>query len=152
MRSVRYLAWGCYQCWGEEEEEDERRSLVLAGPQSCQSDKDMEPLGCVNLTTSTSQHRTEPTQPAGLNVTFKESFILFLFFLLLLYSVVTFFNNWSKNYRGVNHLPYYNHYLGTHQPLPSGKGRVHHIFLRKNWTSPEVIRSKKALQRKKRKI
>ena len=83
----------------------------------------MEPAGCINLTTPP-HLLTEPAQPSELNVTFKESFILFLFFLLLLYSVVTFFNNWSKNYRGVNHLPYYNHYLGPHQPLPSGNNNV----------------------------
>ena len=27
MRSVRYLAWGCFQCWGEEEMFSQRRNL-----------------------------------------------------------------------------------------------------------------------------
>ena len=40
-------------------------------------------------------------------VSFKEMFIMFLFCVLLLYSIISFFNNWSKNYRGINHLPYY---------------------------------------------
>ena len=83
----------------------------------------MENVLCVNLTASP-PHLTTSGRPVTVNVTFKECFILFLFFLLLLYSVVTFFNNWSKNYRGVNHLPYYNHYLGSHQPLPSGNSNV----------------------------
>ena len=37
----------------------------------------------------------------------KEAFILFLFFLLLLYSVITFLKSWNKNYRDINHLPFY---------------------------------------------
>ena len=42
-----------------------------------------------------------------LQVSGKEAFILFLFFLLLLYSVVTFLKSWNKNYRDINHLPFY---------------------------------------------
>ena len=44
---------------------------------------------------------------SNFSVSFKEIFILFLFLLLLLYSIVTFLHNWSKNYRGINHVPYY---------------------------------------------
>ena len=43
----------------------------------------------------------------SLQVSGKEAFILFLFFLLLLYSVVTFLKSWNKNYRDINHLPFY---------------------------------------------
>ena len=37
----------------------------------------------------------------------KEAFILVLFFLLLLYSVISFLKSWNKNYRDINHLPFY---------------------------------------------
>ena len=45
------------------------------------------------------------------SVSFKEIFILFLFLLLLLYSIVSFLNKWSKNYRGINHVPFYAAYM-----------------------------------------
>jgi len=48
------------------------------------------------------QYRTSSLKVSG-----KEAFILFLFFLLLLYSVVTFLKSWNKNYRDINHLPFY---------------------------------------------
>ena len=45
--------------------------------------------------------------PKKVAVSGKEAFILILFFLLLLYSVVTFLKSWNKNYRDINHLPFY---------------------------------------------
>ena len=37
----------------------------------------------------------------------KEAFILVLFFLLLFYSIISFLKSWNKNYRDINHLPFY---------------------------------------------
>ena len=42
-----------------------------------------------------------------MTVSGKEAFILVLFFLLLLYSVISFLKSWNKNYRDINHLPFY---------------------------------------------
>merc|ERR1712013_679735 len=50
---------------------------------------------------------SEVFRTSELSVSFKEIFILFLFFLLLLFSIVSFLDNWSKNYRGINHVPFY---------------------------------------------
>ena len=44
---------------------------------------------------------------AKVTVSGKEAFILVLFFLLLLYSVISFLKSWNKNYRDINHLPFY---------------------------------------------
>ena len=52
---------------------------------------------------------------------FKESFIMLLFFILLLYSIISFLNQWSKNYRGINHLPYYATYLHSGNAIDNGK-------------------------------
>ena len=60
------------------------------------------------------------------SVSFKEIFILSLFFLLLFYSIASFLNNWSKNYRGINHVPFYAAYMedhqenGKHEPINPG--------------------------------
>ena len=45
--------------------------------------------------------------PDKVTVSGKEAFILVLFFLLLLYSVISFLKSWNKNYRDINHLPFY---------------------------------------------
>ena len=55
------------------------------------------------------------------SVSFKEIFILLLFLLLLLYSIVSFLNNWNKNYRGINHVPFYATYLEDGQGLETGE-------------------------------
>jgi hypothetical protein len=61
------------------------------------------------------------------SVSFKEIFILSLFFLLLFYSIASFLHNWSKNYRGINHVPFYADYMedqrenGKHEPTKNGK-------------------------------
>ena len=47
----------------------------------------------------------------------KEVFILVLFFLLLLYSVISFLSQWNKNYREINHLPYYEIYIEKNTQL-----------------------------------
>ena len=55
-----------------------------------------------------------------LTVSVKEIFILLLIFLLLLYSIISFLSNWSKNYREINHLPYYAIALEDTEQLPTG--------------------------------
>ena len=54
---------------------------------------------------------SSPSYPG--HVSFKEMFILFLFFLLLMYSVLSFLHNWNKNYRSINHLPYYSTFINA---------------------------------------
>ena len=54
-----------------------------------------------------------------LSVSAKEIFILLLIFLLLLYSIISFLSNWSKNYREINHLPYYAIALEDTEQLPT---------------------------------
>ena len=41
------------------------------------------------------------------SINLKEIIILSLMLLLLIYSIVTFLNRWSKNYRDINQGPYY---------------------------------------------
>ena len=55
------------------------------------------------------------------DVSAKELFILTLFFILLLYSVLTFLAQWNKNYREINHLPYYEIYIEETPQLSGGK-------------------------------
>ena len=55
-----------------------------------------------------------------LSVSLKEIFILLLIFLLLLYSIISFLSNWSKNYRDINHLPYYAVALEDTEQLSTG--------------------------------
>ena len=59
---------------------------------------------------------------SDVSVSFKEIFILSLFFLLLFYSIASFLNNWSKNYRGINHVPFYATYMEDDQE--NGKLKV----------------------------
>lgn len=47
---------------------------------------------------------------SSLDVSVKELFILSLFFILLLYAVISFLTQWNKNYREINYLPYYEIY------------------------------------------
>ena len=69
-----------------------------------------------NLHTNTKQYvTTEPPMvitTSEFNIHMKEIVILSLFFLLLVYSVVTFLTKWSKNYRdtggSINQTPYYS--------------------------------------------
>ena len=48
---------------------------------------------------------------SALEVSVKEICILAMFFLLLMYAVITFLTQWNKNYRDINHLPYYQIYI-----------------------------------------
>ena len=48
---------------------------------------------------------------SAFDVSVKEVFILTLFFVLLLYAIVSFLTQWNKNYREINHLPYYEIYI-----------------------------------------
>ena len=43
-------------------------------------------------------------------VSVKELFILSLFFILLMYAIISFLTQWNKNYREINYLPYYEIY------------------------------------------
>ena len=57
-------------------------------------------------------------------VSVKEIFILSLFFILLLYAVISFLTQWNKNYREINHIPFYEIYIEetpphTGEQLPS---------------------------------
>ena len=54
-----------------------------------------------------------------LDVSVKELFILSLFFILLLYAVISFLTQWNKNYREINYLPYYEIY---HEETPPHSG------------------------------
>ena len=47
---------------------------------------------------------------SSLEVSVKELFILSLFFILLMYAIISFLTQWNKNYREINHLPYYEIY------------------------------------------
>ena len=82
--------------------------------------------GLNNITT------TETTGPpdATIQVRPKEVFILVLFFLLLLYSVISFQSQWNKNYREINHLPYYEIYIEKNQELQGMDGD---ILLKEIW-------------------
>ena len=57
---------------------------------------------------------SESTEPPLLvttsefSIKLKEIIILSLIFILLLYSVITFLNKWSKSYRQINQIPYYS--------------------------------------------
>ena len=74
---------------------------------------------CCNTSTvtteSTNYIKSETTDPplvittSDFNIHVKEIIILSLIFLLLVYAVVTFLNNWSKNYRDLNQAPFYSH-------------------------------------------
>ena len=48
---------------------------------------------------------------SAFDVSVKEVFILTMFFVLLLYAIVSFLTQWNKNYREINHLPYYEIYI-----------------------------------------
>ena len=51
---------------------------------------------------------TEPDRivnTSEFTIRFKEIFILSLFFLLMIYSFVTFYMSWSKNYKEINYVP-----------------------------------------------
>ena len=76
--------------------------------------------GLNNITT------TETTGPvdATIQVRPKEVFILVLFFLLLLYSVISFLSQWNKNYREINHLPYYEIYIEKNPELQGMDGDI----------------------------
>ena len=50
-------------------------------------------------------------------VSVKELFILSLFFILLLYAVISFLTQWNKNYREINHIPFYEIYIEETPPL-----------------------------------
>ena len=49
-------------------------------------------------------------------VSVKELFILSLFFILLMYAIISFLTQWNKNYREINHLPYYEIYIEETPP------------------------------------
>ena len=47
-----------------------------------------------------------PTTPSSVvEVSIKEIFILLLFSILLLYSIISFLHHWNKNYRNISYLP-----------------------------------------------
>ena len=80
--------------------------------------------GLTNITTN---------QTAGtdsIQVRPKEVFILVLFFLLLLYSVISFLSQWNKNYREINHLPYYEIYIEKNSELQGTDGERY--FIKRN--------------------
>merc|ERR1719361_944718 len=73
---------------------------------------------CCNDLTNITTNETSPGPPdASIQVRPKEVFILVLFFLLLLYSVISFLSQWNKNYREINHLPYYEIYIEKNSEL-----------------------------------
>ena len=92
--------------WGE---------CVLSSVSVCGRLSHLEHVTMSTLCNKTGLGLTPPefVTKSDLDVTFKELFILFLFFLLFLYSILSFLHNWSKNYRGINHLPYYNPYQNS---------------------------------------
>ena len=53
---------------------------------------------------------------SAFEVSLKEICILAMFFILLLYSIITFLTQWNKNYRDINHLPYYQIYIEETPP------------------------------------
>ena len=62
-------------------------------------------------TEETEYNITEPPfiiNTSDFTIHVKEVFILGLIFLLLIYSLVIFFNRWSKNYRDITQTPYYS--------------------------------------------
>ena len=68
---------------------------------------------CCSSSPSTHEvpHSTEPpllVTTSEFSIKLKEIIILSLVFLLLLYSVTTFLNKWSKSYRQINQIPYYS--------------------------------------------
>ena len=73
---------------------------------------------------STSDEETFPppfkVRTSQFEVSGKELFILLLFFILLLYAVISFLSQWNKNYREINHLPYYEIYIGEENPQLPG--------------------------------
>ena len=71
---------------------------------------------CNDLTNMTTNETTGAADPS-IQVRPKEVFILILFFLLLLYSVISFLSQWNKNYREINHLPYYEIYIEKNSEL-----------------------------------
>ena len=60
-------------------------------------------------------------------VSVKEMFILSLFFVLLLYAIISFLSQWNKNYRGISHLPYYEIYV-EETPPPSGNCALFSVY------------------------
>ena len=72
----------------------------------CPDDQTAEHYQNLTLNKESSQDITIRT--SVFIVRWKEIFILLLFFLLLLYSLIAFLRNWQKNYGDINHLPYYS--------------------------------------------
>ena len=72
---------------------------------------------CCNDLANITNTETTGTAETSIQVRPKEVFILVLFFLLLLYSVISFLSQWNKNYREINHLPYYEIYIEKNSEL-----------------------------------
>ena len=68
---------------------------------------------CQNSTVENKEQSIPPFKitTSDFDISGKEIFILTLFFILLLYSILSFLAQWSKNYREINHLPYYEIYI-----------------------------------------
>ena len=78
---------------------------------------------CNDLTNITTTEATDAPDNS-IQVRPKEVFILVLFFLLLLYSVISFLSQWNKNYREINHLPYYEIYIEKNSELQGIDGDI----------------------------
>ena len=78
---------------------------------------------CNDLTNITTTEATDAPDKS-IQVRPKEVFILVLFFLLLLYSVISFLSQWNKNYREINHLPYYEIYIEKNSELQGIDGEI----------------------------
>ena len=87
---------------------------------------------CNDLTNITTTNETTGPADSSIQVRPKEVFILVLFFLLLLYSVISFLSQWNKNYREINHLPYYEIYIEKNSEL-QGMILTRDILLKEIW-------------------
>ena len=79
---------------------------------------------CCNDLTNMATNETTGAADPSIQVRPKEVFILILFFLLLLYSVISFLSQWNKNYREINHLPYYEIYIEKNPELQGMDGDI----------------------------